>query len=100
MLADGVDYLVCLVVGSGRWAELIMRAMVLGKPNSIEAGPLRLLDLPVPKPGPREVRVRVQACGICRTDLHVVEADLRPKHEQIVPGHQVVGTVDALGPEA
>lgn len=74
-----------------------MRAMVLSKPMPIEGAPLQLCDLPVPMPGEGELRVRVQACGICRTDLHVVEADLKPKREHIVPGHQVVGIVDALG---
>lgn len=74
-----------------------MRAMVLSQPMPIESAPLMLRELPLPEPGAGEIRVRVQACGICRTDLHVVEGELPPKREQIVPGHQVVGTVDACG---
>ncbi len=72
--------------------------MVLSNPAPITHRPLALRDLPDPQPGPGEIRVRVQACGICRTDLHVVEGELPPKHPQIIPGHQVAGTVDALGP--
>lgn len=75
-----------------------MRAMVLSQPMPIESAPLMLRELPLPEPGVGEIRVRVQACGICRTDLHVVEGELPPKREQIVPGHQVVGLVDACGP--
>ena len=74
-----------------------MRAMVLDAPAPIESRPLRLVDLPVPDPGPGEIRVRVRLCGVCRTDLHVVEGDLAPQRSPIVPGHQVVGVVDALG---
>jgi propanol-preferring alcohol dehydrogenase len=58
---------------------------------------LTLRDLPIPQPGAKEIRVRVQACGICRTDLHVAEGDLPPVRSEIIPGHQVVGTVDAFG---
>ena len=74
-----------------------MRAMVLDAPAPIETRPLRLADLPVPDPGPGEIRVAVRVCGVCRTDLHVVEGDLAPQRSPIVPGHQVVGVVDALG---
>ena len=72
--------------------------MVLSNPMPIDRRPLTLRELPDPRPGPNEIRVRVQACGICRTDLHVVEGELAPKHPQIIPGHQVVGVVDQLGP--
>jgi len=54
----------------------------------------------VPEPGPGEVRVRVQVCGVCRTDLHVAEGDLPPHRSPVVPGHEVVGVVEALGPGA
>jgi len=74
-----------------------MRALVLDAPADVHSRPLRLEDRPVPEPGPGEVRVRVEACGVCRTDLHVVEGDLAPQRSPIVPGHQVVGRVDALG---
>jgi len=74
-----------------------MRAMLLERPAPIESRPLRLVERPVPEPGPGELRVRVRVCGVCRTDLHVVEGDLPPRREAIVPGHQVVGVVDKLG---
>lgn len=56
-------------------------------------GRLRLVDRPVPEPGPGEVLVRVEACGVCRTDLHVADGDLAPHRPHVVPGHEVVGTV-------
>lgn len=71
--------------------------MLLAAPAPVETAPLRLADRPIPDPGPGEIRVRVHLCGVCRTDLHVVEGDLPPQRSPIVPGHQVVGTVDALG---
>jgi propanol-preferring alcohol dehydrogenase len=69
-------------------------------PGPIDSGPVVPVDRPVPTPGPGEVRVRVSVCGVCRTDLHLVEGDLAPKRPGVVPGHEVVGTVDALGPRA
>lgn len=74
-----------------------MRAIEVVRPAPIEERPLALVERAVPEPGPGEVRVRVQACGCCRTDLHVTEGDLALAHLPVVPGHQVVGTVDALG---
>jgi propanol-preferring alcohol dehydrogenase len=61
---------------------------------------LTILDVPKPQPVGTELLIRVTACGICRTDLHVVEGDLRPRKTQIIPGHQVVGVVDARGDAA
>jgi propanol-preferring alcohol dehydrogenase len=58
---------------------------------------LRLVDLPLPEPGEGEVRVRVEVCGVCRTDLHVVEGELPPRRDTVIPGHEVVGRVEALG---
>ncbi len=75
-----------------------MRAMELSAPAPIAEAPLRLADRPTPEPGPGEVRVRVEVCGVCRTDLHVVEGDLEVRRPHVVPGHEVVGRVDALGP--
>jgi len=75
-----------------------MRAMVLEKPKPAEENPLCAADIPLPAPGGGEVRVRVRACGLCRTDLHTVEGELRQKKSPLVPGHQVVGMVDAVGP--
>ncbi len=77
-----------------------MRAMVLDRIAPVVERPLRLVELPDPEPGPGEIRVRVRTCGVCRTDLHVIEGDL-PEHTlPIIPGHQVVGEVDSVGPGA
>ena len=70
-----------------------MRAMIL----EAQGMPLVEADLPVPEPGPGHVRVKVGACGVCRTDLHVLDGDLRNPKLPLVMGHQVVGTVDELG---
>ncbi len=59
--------------------------------------PLRAADVPVPEPGFGQVLVRVHACGVCRTDLHVVDGDLAHPKLPLVPGHEIVGTVHALG---
>jgi propanol-preferring alcohol dehydrogenase len=59
--------------------------------------PLRLVDLPEPQAGPGEIRLKVSACGVCHTDLHVVDGDLPQHQTPIVPGHQVVGLVDQVG---
>jgi len=61
---------------------------------------LARVERPVPEPGPGEVRLRVSVCGVCRTDLHLAEGDLAPKRPGVVPGHEVVGVVDAIGPGA
>ena len=74
--------------------------MVLEKPAPIESEPLRAQELAVPTPGPAEILVRVEACGVCRTDLHVVEGDLRARRPRLVPGHEVVGRVAGRGPGA
>lgn len=56
-----------------------------------------LTDVAEPEPGPGEVRVRVTCCGVCRTDLHLAEGDLPPRRPRVIPGHEVVGCVDAIG---
>lgn len=77
--------------------EGTLKAMILERISPVHEMPLRLVELPDPEPGPGEIRVRVRACGVCRTDLHVIEGDL-PRHTlPIIPGHQVVGEVSALG---
>jgi alcohol dehydrogenase, propanol-preferring len=76
-----------------------MRAMVLHRPGPVNSRPLRLEEVPTPDPGPAEVVVRVDRCGVCRTDLHVVEGDLAPILPWVIPGHEVVGTVARLGAE-
>jgi propanol-preferring alcohol dehydrogenase len=73
-----------------------MQAMELRQPGA----PLVMVSRAAPVPGPNQVRVRVGACGVCRTDLHVVDGDLPLRMLPIVPGHEVVGYVDALGPGA
>jgi len=77
-----------------------MKAMVLDRQAKVATSPLALREVPPPEPGPGEVRVRVRACGLCRTDLHVIEGDLPARKLPLVPGHQVVGVVDRLGPGA
>lgn len=74
-----------------------MRAMTLSQIAPIDSSPLQLLELPVPEPQEKEVRLKVHCCAICRTDLHVIEGDLPQEKMPIVPGHQIVGTVDKLG---
>jgi len=71
--------------------------MILENNALIESSPLRLVEMPDLSPAPGEVRVKVHCCAICRTDLHVIERDLEPMRLPIIPGHQVVGTVDELG---
>jgi propanol-preferring alcohol dehydrogenase len=73
-----------------------MRAMILDEPRK----PLRLATVPDPVSGPGQVLVRIHACGVCRTDLHVVDGELANPKLPLIPGHQVVGTVAALGPGA
>jgi propanol-preferring alcohol dehydrogenase len=73
-----------------------MRAMVLDAPRHT----VRLDDLPPPAPGPGQVLLRVRACGVCRTDLHVVDGELPRIRPGVVPGHQIVGVVEAQGPGA
>ncbi len=74
-----------------------MRAAVLHHPKPIAERPLAIEDRPVPEPGRGEVLLRVEACGVCRTDLHIAAGELPPLHEAITPGHQIVGRVEKLG---
>ncbi|MEK7443913.1 MAG: zinc-dependent alcohol dehydrogenase family protein [candidate division NC10 bacterium] len=74
-----------------------MRAMLLAAQAPVASSPLALTELPLPEPGPGEVRVRIRACATCRTDLHIIEGDLPPRRMPVVPGHQAVGVVDAVG---
>ena len=71
-----------------------MRAMLLDRPGT----PLRLAQLPVPRPAEGQILLAVQACGVCRTDLHLVDGELPDPVLPMVPGHEIVGTVAALGP--
>ncbi|HET9995262.1 MAG TPA: zinc-dependent alcohol dehydrogenase family protein [Candidatus Acidoferrum sp.] len=74
-----------------------MKACVLRKTAAIENNPLQFTDVPTPAPGKGEVLVRVRACGVCRTDLHVIEGELPPRKSPVIPGHQVVGVVEKQG---
>lgn len=71
--------------------------MVLERSGDVSQSPLSLRDVPAQDPGPGQVRIRVQVCGVCRTDLHIVEGELPPAKRPVVPGHEVVGTVDRIG---
>ncbi|MEA3400461.1 MAG: zinc-dependent alcohol dehydrogenase family protein [Armatimonadota bacterium] len=74
-----------------------MRAMVLHEQSDIAQEPLRLEEVEDPEPGPGEVRLKVHTCGVCRTDLHEVEGDLDLHKRPVIPGHEIVGTVEKLG---
>jgi propanol-preferring alcohol dehydrogenase len=77
-----------------------MKACVLQSPAPIESNPLQFTDVVTPAPGLGEVLVRVRACGVCRTDLHVIEGELAPRRSPVIPGHQVVGIVEKQGENA
>lgn len=74
-----------------------MHACVLPSPAPVETNPLQYSEMAVPEPGPGQVLVRVSACAVCRTDLHVVEGELERRKSPIIPGHQVVGVVERNG---
>jgi alcohol dehydrogenase, propanol-preferring len=80
--------------------DRVMQAWVVDHPGPVdgEHHPLVRVERPVPEPRTGEVRVRVRACGVCRTDLHLAEGDLEPRRARVTPGHEVVGVVDRLGP--
>jgi D-arabinose 1-dehydrogenase-like Zn-dependent alcohol dehydrogenase len=73
-----------------------MKAMILEQPGS----PLKAVELPDPEPGAQQIQVSITACGVCRTDLHVVDGDLTEPKLPIVPGHEIVGRVSALASPA
>jgi propanol-preferring alcohol dehydrogenase len=75
-----------------------MRAWAVKTPGPIDSGPLVQVTRDVPVPGPGQIRLRVTTCGVCRTDLHLSEGDLVPRRPLVIPGHEVVGVVDELGP--
>jgi alcohol dehydrogenase, propanol-preferring len=74
-----------------------MKACLLHAPAPIETNPLKYGDVAMPQPKSGEVLARVRACGVCRTDLHVIEGELPPRKSPVIPGHQVVGIVDKQG---
>jgi len=79
-----------------------MRAMVINRIVSLleDAAPLEAVELPVPEPGPGEIRIRVSACGVCHTELDEIEGRTAPPRLPVVPGHEVIGRVDKPGPGA
>src|SRR5438552_5561519 len=80
--------------------EAAMKACVLPSISPVETNPLKFVETALPEPAPDEVLVHVEVCGVCRTDLHVVEGELAPRKAAIIPGHQVVSTVAKLGSAA
>ena len=70
-----------------------MKAAVLSSPQEISRQPLRIEEVPKPKPEPSQVLLRVRACGVCRTDLHIVEGELPVQRQRVIPGHQIVGEI-------
>jgi propanol-preferring alcohol dehydrogenase len=77
-----------------------MQAWVVNEPGPIDEHPLELVERLVPSPGPGQICLRVLTCGVCRTDLHLAEGDLAPRHPKVIPGHEVVGIVDGTGPDS
>jgi propanol-preferring alcohol dehydrogenase len=75
-----------------------MRAAVLHSSVIKSASPLKIEDWPVPEPAAGEVLLRVEACGVCRTDLHITMGELKPLRDEVIPGHQIVGRVAKIGP--
>ena len=75
-----------------------MRAQLLERQAPAEERPLELREVPRPEPGPGQVLLRISACGVCHTDLHIVEGDLPLHKRPIIPGHEIVGRVEAVGP--
>ena len=71
--------------------------MLLGKSADVQTKPLEWTELPAPEPASGEVRLRVHVCGVCRTDLHIVEGELPAAKRPVIPGHEVVGYVDRVG---
>jgi propanol-preferring alcohol dehydrogenase len=81
-------------------ANRAMKAMAIYHPEPIATHPLALIDLPTPEPRTGEVLIKVEVCGVCRTDLHVTEGDLPSHRSPVIPGHEAVGTVVQFGPGA
>jgi propanol-preferring alcohol dehydrogenase len=77
--------------------EVQLKAWVVDRCAPIDDGTLRRIERPVPIPTAGQVRVQITCCGVCRTDLHLAEGDLPPRRPQVVPGHEIVGNIDAVG---
>jgi alcohol dehydrogenase, propanol-preferring len=77
----------------------VMRVWAVAEPRPVTQAPLELVERPAPRPAATEILVRVRVCGVCRTDLHLAEGDLPPRRPGVVPGHEAVGVVAAVGGE-
>ena len=88
---------VCGLSAASGQARRSMKAMVLRRPGEISRDPLTMEDRPIPEPGPGQVLVKIHVCGVCRTDLHVVEGELPNSLLPVIPGHEAVGTVARIG---
>lgn len=77
-----------------------MQAQLLPAPSNADANPLILTELETPTPRADEIRIHIAACGVCHTDLHIINGEIHPPHMPLVPGHEIVGTVDARGAAA
>ncbi len=77
-----------------------MKACLLERPARIETNPLKFTDVQEPEPAAGQILIRVSCCGVCRTDLHVIEGELPPRKSPVIPGHQVVGVVEKAGENA
>ncbi len=77
-----------------------MKAMILKELSPIEKEPLKLVDIPMPKIGPKDILIKNTVCGVCHTDLHTVEGDITPRKMPIIPGHEIVGEVHKIGDSA
>jgi alcohol dehydrogenase, propanol-preferring len=96
-VAPGAHREPCAVTADPHHAPASMRAWEIASPGPIDSHPLRLVERPVPRPGPGQIRIEVSVCGVCRTDLHLAEGDLPPHRPRAVPGHEVVGRVAESG---
>ena len=77
-----------------------MKALIIERLSPVEAKPLRLVELPDPIPAPGQIRIMVSACGICHTELDEIEGRVAPSRFPMIPGHEIIGRVDRLGPGA
>lgn len=77
-----------------------MNAMILRRAQRVEEAPLQFIEADKPAPGPNEIRIAIRACGVCHTDLHIVEGEIALPKLPVIPGHQIVGVVDRVGEQA
>ncbi len=77
-----------------------MKAMLLNKFATIDQNPLELTEVPMPEPGTEDIRICIDVCGVCHTDLHTIEGELSDVNLPIIPGHQIVGNVEKMGNKA